>query len=98
MISFEQQGWEDYLFWQQTDKTTIKRINQLIRDIQRDPFDGIGKPEALRHGLTGLWSRRIDEEHRLIYSVNGKKLSLPNAVITMVIEAGTWELANKTLA
>ncbi|TAN70994.1 MAG: Txe/YoeB family addiction module toxin [Methylobacter sp.] len=74
MISFEQQGWEDYLFWQQTDKTKIKRINQLIRDIQRDPFDGIGKPEALRHGLTGLWSRRIDDEHRLIYSVNDKKI------------------------
>ncbi len=74
MISFEQQGWEDYLFWQQTDKTKIKRINQLIRDIQRDPFDGIGKPEALRHGLTGLWSRRIDDEHRLIYSVSDKKI------------------------
>ena len=74
MISFEQQGWEDYLFWQQTDKTKIKRINQLIRDIQRDPFDGIGKPEALRHELTGLWSRRIDDEHRLIYSVNDKKI------------------------
>ncbi|MDO9169518.1 MAG: Txe/YoeB family addiction module toxin [Methylobacter sp.] len=74
MISFEQQGWKDYLFWQQTDKTKIKRINQLIRDIQRDPFDGIGKPEALRHGLTGLWSRRIDDEHRLIYSVNDKKI------------------------
>ncbi|MGZ4954795.1 MAG: Txe/YoeB family addiction module toxin [Methylobacter sp.] len=74
MISFEQQGWEDYLFWQQTDKTKIKRINLLIRDIQRDPFDGVGKPEALRHGLTGLWSRRIDEEHRLIYSVNSKKI------------------------
>lgn len=74
MISFEQQGWEDYLFWQQTDKTKIKCINQLIRDIQRDPFDGIGKPEALRHGLTGLWSRRIDDEHRLIYSVNDKKI------------------------
>ncbi|MGZ8174297.1 MULTISPECIES: Txe/YoeB family addiction module toxin [Methylobacter] len=62
MINFEQQGWEDYLFWQQTDKTKIKRINQLIRDIQRDPFDGIGKPEALRHGLTGLWSHRIDDD------------------------------------
>jgi len=74
MISFEQQGWEDYLFWQQTDKAKIKRINQLIRDIQRDPFDGIGKPEALRHELTGLWSRRIDDEHRLIYSVNDKKI------------------------
>jgi toxin YoeB len=74
MISFEQQGWEDYLFWQQTDKTKIKRINQLIRDIQRDPFDGVGKPEPLRHELTGLWSRRIDDEHRLIYSVSGKKV------------------------
>ncbi len=74
MISFEQQGWEDYLFWQQTDKTKIKRINQLIRDIQRDPFDGVGKPEALRHGLAGLWSRRIDDEHRLIYSVSDKKI------------------------
>ncbi|WP_432746510.1 Txe/YoeB family addiction module toxin [Methylobacter sp. G7] len=52
----------------------MKRINQLIRDIQRDPFDGIGKPEALRHGLTGLWSRRIDDEHRLIYSVSDKKI------------------------
>ena len=74
MISFERQGWEDYLHWQQTDKTKIKRINQLIRDIQRDPFDGIGKPEALRHGLMGLWSRRIDEEYRLIYSVIGKEI------------------------
>ncbi len=74
MISFEQQGWEDYLFWQQTDKTKIKRINQLIMDIQRDPFDGIGKPEALRHGLIGLWSRGIDDEHRLIYSVSDKKI------------------------
>ncbi|MDI1276885.1 Txe/YoeB family addiction module toxin [Methylobacter sp.] len=81
MISFEQQGWEDYLFWQQTDKTKIKRINQLIRDIQRDPFDGIGKPEALRHGLTGLWSRRIDDEHRLIYSVNGKKIEGVNKYV-----------------
>jgi len=74
MISFERQGWEDYLFWQQTDKAKIKRINQLIRDIQRDPFDGIGKPEALRHELAGLWSRRIDDEHRLIYSVSDKKI------------------------
>ncbi|WP_370869958.1 Txe/YoeB family addiction module toxin [Methylobacter sp.] len=52
----------NYLFWKQADKTKVKRINQLIRDIQRDPFDGIGKPEALRHGLTGLWSRRIDDD------------------------------------
>lgn len=74
MISFEQQGWEDYLYWQQTDKTKLKRINQLIRDIQRDPFTGLGKPEPLRHDLAGLWSRRIDEEHRLIYAVSGKSV------------------------
>lgn len=69
MISFEDQGWEDYLYWHQTDKAKFKRINQLIRDIQRDPFDGIGKPEPLRHQLSGLWSRRIDDEHRLVYAV-----------------------------
>lgn len=74
MISFERQGWEDYLYWQETDKAKLKRINQLIRDIQRDPFSGIGKPEPLRHQLTGLWSRRIDDEHRLIYTVEGDRI------------------------
>lgn len=69
MISFEDQGWEDYLHWQQTDRAKFKRINQLIRDIQRNPFDGIGKPEPLRHNLAGFWSRRIDDEHRLVYLV-----------------------------
>lgn len=71
MISFRDRAWADYLHWQQTDKSKLKRINQLIRDIQRDPFDGIGKPEPLRHDLAGLWSRRIDDEHRLVYNVEG---------------------------
>ena len=69
MISFERQGWADYIYWQTTDKSKLKRINQLIRDIERDPFEGIGKPEPLRHDLAGLWSRRVDDEHRLVYAV-----------------------------
>ena len=69
MISFERQAWEDYLYWQKHDKAKLKRINQLIRDIQRNPFEGLGKPEPLKHELAGFWSRRIDHEHRLVYTV-----------------------------
>ncbi len=68
-IKFAESGWQDYLYWQQTDKTALKRINALIQDITRSPFDGIGKPEALRHNLAGFWSRRISEEHRLVYAI-----------------------------
>jgi toxin YoeB len=68
-IKFSDQAWEDYLYWQSHDKTTLKRINTLLRDIQRSPFEGIGKPEPLKHNLAGFWSRRIDEEHRLAYAV-----------------------------
>ncbi|MCG8990847.1 Txe/YoeB family addiction module toxin [Laribacter hongkongensis] len=68
-IRFEETAWEDYLYWQSNSRQTLKRVNQLIKDIQRSPFDGIGKPEALRHQLSGFWSRRIDEENRLVYTV-----------------------------
>nr|VFJ57287.1 MAG: toxin YoeB [Candidatus Kentron sp. FW]VFJ58010.1 MAG: toxin YoeB [Candidatus Kentron sp. FW] len=68
-LTFSDRAWEDYLYWQRTDKATLKRINTLIRDIQRAPFGGIGKPEPLKHGLSGYWSRRIDSEHRIIYKV-----------------------------
>jgi toxin YoeB len=68
-IKFSDQAWEDYLFWQAKDRPTLKRINMLLRDIQRSPFEGIGKPEPLKHNLAGFWSRRIDEEHRLVYTV-----------------------------
>ncbi len=68
-IKFSDHAWEDYLFWQAKDKATLKRINALLKEIQRSPFEGIGKPEPLRHNLAGFWSRRIDEEHRLIYAV-----------------------------
>jgi toxin YoeB len=66
-INFSKNSWEDYISWQAEDKKMLKRINQLIKDIQRTPCDGIGKPEPLKYDLTGLWSRRIDREHRLIY-------------------------------
>ncbi len=69
MISFEAAAWEDYLFWQQNDKQIVRKVNALIRDIQRDPFVGIGKPEGLKHDLAGFWSRRITDEHRIVYAV-----------------------------
>lgn len=61
------EAWEDYVWWQSQDRKTLRRINQLIRDIGRDPFDGIGKPEPLRYEYAGLWSRRIDQTNRLVY-------------------------------
>lgn len=69
---FTPNGWEDYIFWQSSDRATLTRINRQLDDIARDPFDGIGKPEQLRHALTGAWWRRIDEEHRLVYLVEGE--------------------------
>ncbi|MEX1117295.1 MAG: Txe/YoeB family addiction module toxin [Terrimicrobiaceae bacterium] len=66
-LLFTPQAWEDYQIWIQTDKKIFKRVNELIKDILRSPLEGIGKPEALRHGLSGYWSRRITEEHRLVY-------------------------------
>jgi toxin YoeB len=71
MISFEEAGWDDYLHWQLADKAVLKKINNLIRDISRDPFDGIGKPEQLKQNLSGYWSRRITDEHRLVYLMDG---------------------------
>lgn len=73
-IRFSEAAWEDYLFWQSKDKAVLKRINLLLKDIQRSPFEGIGKPEPLRHNLAGFWSRRIDEEHRLVYAVKDDTL------------------------
>jgi toxin YoeB len=66
-ILWEDRGWDDYIYWQSQDKKTLKRINNLIKDAQRNPFDGIGKPEALKDDLQGFWSRRINEVDRLIY-------------------------------
>lgn len=68
-LIFSAHAWEDYLYWQQVDKKMVKRINDLIIEIKRGPFRGIGKPEALRHGLAGYWSRRINDEHRIVYKM-----------------------------
>ncbi len=68
-LIFSENAWQDYLYWQRTDKKAIKRINALIRDIQKNKYKGIGKPEALKHNLTGWWSRRIDNEHRIVYKI-----------------------------
>lgn len=78
-IQFSENAWEDYLYWQKTDKAIVKRINGLIHEIQRSPFDGIGKPEPLKHALSGFWSRRINDEHRLVYSVEGNVLRIAQA-------------------
>ena len=67
-------AWEDYLFWQQTNKKILRRINELVKQCQRTPFDGIGKPEPLKGNLMGWWSRRIDQEHRLVYKPENNKL------------------------
>lgn len=69
MLAWATTAWDDYLYWQQTDRQVLKRINMLIKDIQRQPFVGVGDPEPLRHNWTGYWSRRIDKEHRLVYKV-----------------------------
>ena len=78
-IQFSENAWEDYLYWQKTDKVIVKRINGLIHDIQRSPLEGIGKPEPLKHALSGFWSRRINDEHRLVYSVEGNVLRIAQA-------------------
>ena len=66
-LQWDYDAWQDYVYWQTQDKKTLKRINMLIKDIGRNPFDGIGKPEPLKGELSGFWSRRIDDEHRLVY-------------------------------
>ena len=66
---WEQDAWEDYLYWQKQDKKTLKRINLLIKDIERNAFEGIGKPEPLREDLSGYWSRKIDEKNRIVYKI-----------------------------
>ena len=73
-ITFSQNSWEDYISWQSEDRKMLKKINELIKDIQRTPYKGLGKPEALKYDLSGYWSRRIDREHRLVYQVIGDEI------------------------
>jgi toxin YoeB len=68
-LIFSENAWDDYQYWVQADKKILKRVNTLIQEIQRSPFSGIGKPEPLKHGLSGYWSRRINDEHRIVYKI-----------------------------
>lgn len=75
-LAWTGEAWSDYLYWQGQDKKTLKRINKLINETLRTPFEGIGKPEALKENLSGFWSRRIDETHRLVYAVDDEHLTI----------------------
>ncbi len=75
-IVFSEQAFEEYLYWQVQDRKVLKRINLLLKDISRDPFSGLGKPEGLKENLSGLWSRRIDDRHRLVYRVVDDKIEV----------------------
>lgn len=73
-LIFAEAAWEDYLYWQQKDKRTVERINKLVKEVLREPFTGIGKPEPLKHALSGYWSRRITDEHRMVYRLDSDAL------------------------
>ena len=75
-LIFSDKAWEEYMYWQNIDKQILKKINQLIRDIKREPFEGIGKPEPLKYELSGFWSRRISDEHRLVYEVSESYIAI----------------------
>jgi len=75
-LIFSDIAWDDYIYWQNNDKQLLKKVNQLIKDIKRAPFEGIGKPEPLKHELSGFWSRRITDEHRLVYAVDENSVSI----------------------
>ncbi|PZQ89568.1 MAG: Txe/YoeB family addiction module toxin [Leifsonia xyli] len=78
-LAFDPNGWEDYLYWQGQDRKTLKRVNLLITEVLRDPFAGIGKPEPLKHVLSGAWSRRIDDTNRLVYYVTEERIVILQA-------------------
>jgi toxin YoeB len=75
-LIFSDEGWEDYLHWQETDRAMLGRVNQLIKEVRRSPYEGIGKPEPLKHQLAGWWSRRIDSEHRFVYRVTEQAIEI----------------------
>lgn len=75
-LRFSDEAWEDYLYWQKQDRKMVERINKLIKEVQRDPIAGVGKPEPLKHALSGFWSRRITDEHRMVYRVTEDALEI----------------------
>lgn len=80
-IAFTDNAWDDYLYWQNNDPDTLQKINDLIKEIKREPFKGVGKPEPLKGNLAGYWSRRISGEHRLVYRISGTR---PNQTLTII--------------
>ncbi len=76
LLSWTDEAWNDYLYWQTQDRKTLKRINKLITDVMRSPFEGIGKPEPLKENLSGFWSRRIDDTNRLVYAVDDQAVTV----------------------
>ncbi|AQM20557.1 MULTISPECIES: Txe/YoeB family addiction module toxin [Gammaproteobacteria] len=76
LLSWTDESWNDYVYWQTQDKKTLKRINKLITDVKRSPFEGIGKPEPLKENLSGFWSRRIDDANRLVYAVDDSAITI----------------------
>ncbi|MEH0740435.1 Txe/YoeB family addiction module toxin [Vibrio cholerae] len=76
ILSWTDDAWDDYLYWQTQDKKTLKRINKLINDVKRSPFEGIGKPEPLKENLSGFWSRRIDDTNRLVYAADDRAITI----------------------
>lgn len=76
LLCWTDDAWRDYVYWQRQDRKTLKRINKLILDVKRTPFEGIGKPEALKENLTGFWSRRIDDTNRLVYTVDDRSITI----------------------
>lgn len=79
-VTFSTKAWSDYLYWQEKDKRIVKKLHELIKDIQRTPFAGVRKPEPLKHNLSGFWSRRITDEHRLVYEVSNNNLSIASSL------------------
>ncbi|QQQ66158.1 Txe/YoeB family addiction module toxin [Pseudoalteromonas sp. GCY] len=76
LLAWTDDAWDDYLYWQTQEKKTLKRINKLLNDVKRSPFEGIGKPEALKENLSGFWSRRIDDTNRLVYAVDDQAITI----------------------
>ncbi len=100
LLKFTEGAWADYCYWQTQDKKTLKRINKLIKDIQRDPFTGIGKPEPLKYDYQGAWSRRIDAENRLIYMMDGDSvafLSFKERLLLSLLKGGLFLISAKQL-
>jgi toxin YoeB len=92
-LVFADEAWEDYLYWQKQDKKMVDRINKLIRETQREPFSGVGKPEPLKHALSGFWSRRITDEHRMVYRLEGDELQIAPIAFPLLRRPGVTFLS-----